>query len=449
MSRLFEPDDAVTQLTEIMQHETVIERPVVEPEVRQKRRRFRIVIAGIVVLVLLAAAGTYAGVVLNAPLGAAEATSEVPEVTQLPAAAVAMSPEGSSALSVAGADEYLGPEAAGIWMTSGGGEARPIASITKLITALVILSAKPLSGVDDPGPTLTFDKADHALYDKYYVMGATIAAMPTNSTMSEKDALKLLLVASATNYAEAVAGWAFGSNGAFVNATRSWLAANGLTSTTIVEPTGIDPRNTSTPTDLMALARIATADPVIAQIVALPHLDIPNFEQLPNTNDMLGTGGVNGLKTGTLVDIGSNLLFTARLPVGGPEPLSVIGVVLGGYSHESVNLDVTAMLRSIANGFHDVPLAERGQVVGTYTTPWGESAQMVLTQSASIFTWSDTPITATMETTTLTTGAKGENVGAVTWTAGPETVTVPIELDRAIAPPDDWWKLTHPFDLGG
>ena len=50
----------------------------------------------------------------------------------------------------------------------------------------------------------------------------------------------------------------------------------------------------------MALARIAPADPVIAQIVALPHLDIPNFEQMPNTNDMLGTGGVNGLKTGTL-----------------------------------------------------------------------------------------------------------------------------------------------------
>ena len=312
----------------------------------------------------------------------------------------------------------------------------------------MILEAKPLSGPDDSGPTFTFDKADHALYDKYYVMGATIAAMPTNSTMSEHDALEVMLVASATNYAEAVAGWAFGSNGAFVNATKQWLAANALTQTTIVEPTGIDPRNTSTPTDLIALARIAAANPVVAQIAAMPHVDIPNFEQLPNRNDMLGTGGVNGLKTGTLEGSGSNLLFTALLPVGAAEPLNVTGVVLGGYSHESVNLDVTALLQSIANGFHDVPLAEDGQVVGTYTTAWEESARMVLGESASIFTWSDTPIIARMQTTTLTTGKKGEQVGTVTWTAGPNTVTVPVLLDATIKPPTAWWKLSHPFELG-
>jgi D-alanyl-D-alanine carboxypeptidase (penicillin-binding protein 5/6) len=279
-------------------------------------------------------------------------------------------------------------------------------------------------------------------------MGATIAAMPTNSTMSQHDALELMLIASATNYAEAVAGWAFGSNAAFVNATKQWLAANALTQTTIVEPTGIDPRNTSTPTDLIALARIAAANPVVAQIAAMPHVDIPNFEQLPNRNDMLGTGGVNGLKTGTLEGSGSNLLFTALLPVGAAEPLSVTGVVLGGYSHESVNLDVTALLRSIANGFHDVPLAERGQVVGTYTTAWEESARMVLGESASIFTWSDTPISATMRTTTLTTGKDGEQVGTVTWTAGPNTVTVPVLLEGTIKPPTAWWRLTHPFELG-
>jgi D-alanyl-D-alanine carboxypeptidase (penicillin-binding protein 5/6) len=449
MSRLFEPDDAVTQLTEIMQHEQVIEKPTVAPEVRRKRRRFGIVIAGITILAILAAAGSYVGIVLNLPLGDADATSEVPEVSPAEPATVAMSPEGASAVSASGGEDYLGPDAAGIWATSGGNDARPIASITKLITALVILDRKPLSGPDDPGPTLTFDKADHALYDKYYVLGATIAAMPTNSTMSQHDALEMMLVASATNYAEAVAGWAFGSNGAFVTATRNWLAASGLTQTTIVEPTGIDARNTSTPTDLIALARIAQANPVVAQIVAMPATDIPNFDSMLNTNDILGTGGVDGLKTGTLDGIGSNLLFTAKLPVGLDEPLSVTGVVLGGYSHESVNLDVVTLLKSIANGFHDVHLGTGGQTVGRYTTPWGESADMVLGESASIYTWSDTPVTATMETTTLTTGAQGEQVGSVTWTAGPNTVTVPVVLDRTIAPPDDWWKLTHPFELGG
>ena len=231
--------------------------------------------------------------------------------------------------------------------------------------------------------------------------------------------------------AEAVAGWAFGSNGAFVTAARNWLTASGLTQTTIVEPTGIDARNTSTPTDLIALARIAQANPVIAQIVAMPATDIPNFDSMLNTNDILGTGGVDGLKTGTLEGSGSNLLFTAKLPVGLDQPVSVIGVVLGGYSHESVNLDVVTMLQSIANGFHDVPLGTAGQTVGTYTTPWGESADMVLDDSASIYTWSDTPITATMETTTLTTGAAmvlSRTSGTVTVFGPAVQVTLPTTV---------------------
>lgn len=238
------------------------------------------------------------------------------------------------------------------------------------------------------------------------MLDATIAPMPTGITMSEHQALEAMLIPSASNYAEAMATWAFGSLSAFRTAARDWLAANGMTSTAIVDPTGLDPGNTSTPADMMTLARLAVANPAIVQIVAKPTLAIPGIDQLANTNDLLGTGGVDGLKTGTLND-SSNLLFTAKLPVGLDEPLSVTGVVLGGFSHESVNLDVTALLSSIAVGFHDVPVVTDGQVIGEYTTAWGESAQMVVKGDASIFTWSDTPITAELETIPLTTGAKG------------------------------------------
>ena len=40
-----------------------------------------------------------------------------------------------------------------------------MASISKIVTALVILQAKPLSSATTPGPTITFSKDDHALYD--------------------------------------------------------------------------------------------------------------------------------------------------------------------------------------------------------------------------------------------------------------------------------------------
>ena len=86
---------------------------------------------------------------------------------------------------------------------------------------------------------------------------------------------------------------------------------------------------------------------------------------------------------------------------------------------------MVALLESIDAGFTTVPVAAQGREVGAYATPWGSSAQMVLSEDASIFTWSDTPITATMQTTTPKTYEDGEVVGSITYTAGPNSTTVP------------------------
>jgi D-alanyl-D-alanine carboxypeptidase (penicillin-binding protein 5/6) len=454
MASRYDSSDGLAQLNDLLRESPsggARRSPAPVDPVRRRRRRRRGLIAGaIVTLVLVGLVGGYVGWALNAPVGAPEATTHRPDVTVPAAVTLAMpgADEGESAISVAGGDDYLGASAAGIWASSGGDVARPIASISKLITAMVVLNAKPLSSATDAGPTLSFDKADHDLYDKYYVLNATIAAMPTGSSMSEHDALETMLVVSACNYAEAVADWAFGSNAGFVSATRKWLAANGMTHTTMVEPTGIDDRNTSTPSDLIALGKLAAANPAVAAIVAKTSLDVPSLQGMPNTNDLLGSDGITGIKTGTLDASGSDLLFSATLEVGTKTPLSVIGVVLGGSSHGSVDDDVVALLHSITAGFHEVSLGTASQVVGTYSTPWGSSAKMVLGRAASVLTWSNTPVTSTMTTTRLTTGRDGERVGSVTWTAGKATVTVPVVLQGGIRQPTAWWRLTHPSQLG-
>jgi D-alanyl-D-alanine carboxypeptidase (penicillin-binding protein 5/6) len=419
-----------------------------DPAARRRRRRGGWIVAAVVLALLVGAPGAYVAWALNAPVAAPAVASQTPQVAAPAAVALALPAEGASAISISGADEYLGAGASGIWATSGTDEARPIASISKLITALVILDARPLSSADDPGPTTTFSKADHDLYDEYYVLGATIAAMPTGSSMSQHDALAMMLIPSASNYAEAVSTWAFGSQGAFVGAAQRWLAAHGLTGTTIVEPTGISSRNTSTPADLIAIGKLAAADPVIAQIVATPSVSLPGPGWMPNTNDLLGSGGITGLKTGNLGEGRYNLLYTASLEVGTASPLSVTGVMLGGSSHQSVNASVLALLDSIRAGFHVVPLAIAGQDVGSFSTPWGSSARMVVGEDASIFTWSDTPITATMETTTPAAYEDGEEIGTITWTAGPNTATAAVRIEGTIDPPTDWWRLTHPGELG-
>lgn len=405
-------------------------------------------IVAIILAVVLASTGGYVAWALNAPLPEPVVEWQTPDVSVPPAMTIAMPLEGAAAISVAGADDYLGPEAAGIWKSSGAADPRPMASISKLITALVILDAKPLASADDPGPTIAFDEADRDLFDKYYVLGATVAEMPRGTTMSLHDALATMLVPSASNYAEAVSTWAFGSQGAFVSAAQRWLAANGLTGTTIVEPTGLSARNTSTPSDMIAIGKIAAANPVIAQIAATASLTLPGPGTMSNTNGLLGTSGITRLKTGTLGENEYTLLYTATLDVGTGQPLSVIGVMLGGFSRDSVSTGVVSLLDSIRGGFHNVPLTVRDQQVGTYTTAWGSSGRMIVLDSASILTWSDTPIAVAMGTTTPERYEDGEPVGIITWTAGPNTATAEVTLEGGIEQPTAWWRLTHPGELG-
>lgn len=440
--------DPFADLDELMTENEGSFQPRRDDPVRRQRRRRAWLVVAVVFAVLVAALGGYSAWALTAPTEAPAATSAAPRVIVPAAAVIALPNEGASAISVAGAEAYLGPDAAGIWMTAGSEEPRPMASLTKLITALVVLDAHPLAHATDPGPTITFGKRDHDLYDKYYLMGATIAPMPTGVRMSQHNALSAMLVPSASNYAEAVATWAFGSPWGFARAAEAWLAKNGLTGTRVVEPTGIDPRNTSTPRDLIAIGKLAAAHPVVANIVAKPTFSIPGAGAVSTTNLLLGERGITGLKTGNLGAGSFNFLYSARLDVGVGGPVTVIGVVLGGSSRESVNHSVLTTIDSLHTGFQTVPLAEEGEVVGRYTTAWGSTARLVVSEDAAIYTWSDTPIEVSLDVSTPEDYADGEEVGTITWTAGPATVTVPVEVAGSIRPPDAWWRLTHPGELG-
>ena len=396
-------------------------------------------LAPVIVLVVILA---LAGYVTATQLGTAPAaTSSVtaPGIPKPAAFAYAAPSKGESQLDVAGS-AY--PGANGTLGTSGGTAAVPIASISKLITALVILDKRPLSGTSDNGPTLTFSKADSDLYDKYYVMGASIQPMKTGSRMSLHDALTTMLVASACNYADAVSTWAFGSQANFLAATRKWLAAHGLSGTKMVEPTGVSAQNVSTPTDMIAIGRLAMANPLVASIVGSSVASVANIGTVVNTNDLLGVKGINGIKTGTLV--GSNLLYSATLPVAGiTDPLTVVGVVLGGDDRSSVDGATQALISSIESGFQKLELTKQDVVFATVSTPWKDTAKIVAGENAFVLTWSNNPIKATVSIDPITTAKSGTKVGTVTYQAGNEKVVVPLVLKGSITEPDAWWKLSH------
>jgi serine-type D-Ala-D-Ala carboxypeptidase (penicillin-binding protein 5/6) len=447
-----DPSDALSEFDDMMRRGaadgSLADALTDEDRARRRRRRRRGWIAAAVVFALiLGSIGGYVGWALSRPLPAPTAVSEVPGVPAGTPAALAMPTRGAAAVSVAGADAYLGPDASGVWQLSGTEDPRPIASLSKLVTALVVLDRHPLAGPDDPGPTIRFTEADEDLYDEYYVLGATIAPLDAGSTMSLRDALATMLIPSASNYAEAVSTWAFGSQSAFVGAARRWLSDRGLSATSIVEPTGIDARNTSTPRDLLALAHLAAADPALAAIVATRSVTIAGPGTLVSTNGLLGDHGIDGLKTGNLGPGSHHLMYTATVDVGAAEPVRITGVILDGETRDSVGRDALSLIDSIDAGFHQVPVITAGREVGTYSTAWGSSATLVASDAASIFTWSDTPITVEMQLDPPREFRDGEVVGTLTWTAGPQTATTTLEVEGSIAPPDEWWRLTHPREL--
>lgn len=402
---------------------------------RQLYRRRRVGVAAIVAVAL--AAGTYLPATLLAPVDAAAVSVDAYEPPATVVSDLAWPDFGASAVGAIGFDGTLS--------ASGTSEPLPIASISKIITALVVLDAKPLS-VGAVGPTITFTAADAALYGEYLRVNGKVEPVAAGVQMTERQVLEVMLVSSANNYAESLAGWAFGSQDAFVAAATAWLASNGFADTRLVEPTGMSALNVSTVTDLVGIGKLALAHPVVSEIVAASSVEVPYIGRVDNSNDLLGIDGIDGIKTGTLDEAGACLLFSADYAVGS-QVVTVVGVVLGGVDHDSLDVAIRSLLASVENGFREVTLAEEGEAFAFYATPWDDRAAAVAAEEASVVLWSDTVINAEVAAREVTTASSGDPAGSVTFTAGDRVVEVPLVLDDEIDDPDPWWRLTHPLEL--
>ena len=372
-------------------------------------------VAAALVLATVAAGGVYLPMTLLAPVGPASASIDTFETPVRDASELTFPGVGASGISAVGFD--------GVLASSGSEEALPIASISKVISTLVVLDAKPLA-VGEDGPSIVFNQADVALYGEYQRVGGTVEPVTAGLAMSQRDLLEVVLVSSANNYAESLVGWAFGSQAEFVDATAAWLTAGGFDSTVIVEPTGMSPSNVSSVPDLLRIAKLALENPVVADIVASKSVDVPYIGTLTNTNRLLGVESIDGIKTGTLDEAGSCLLFSTDYTVGS-SVVTVVGVVLGGENRESLEAAIRSLVDGIAAGFHEIPLAEKGEVFASYSTDWGQSANAVAAEASSVLVWSDTPVSGEV-------AAK---------------VSVPLVLDAGIADPGPWWRLSHPLEL--
>ena len=395
-------------------------------------------------MLALAAAGVYTVAAAGAELPDPELTVTAP--APQPASA-------SDELAQAAVDAQSLPTAIGwaesddVWTNDD--QVYSLASVSKLITVLVALEARPLAPGSD-GETHVWSAEDAAQQAAYIADDGVAYPVPVGTEMTERQMLTLIFLPSANDFADAYARWVFGSNEAFLEAVEAWKVEHGITSLEFVEPTGMDEGNRASAADLVRVARIALANPTVTQFTNLVSAEMPwGIGTVENTNPLLTERpGMLGLKTGTSSSAGYNLVAAQRVDAHGRE-VTKISVTLGRGSIEARAQSGRDMLAAMDALPQVVPVVEAGLEVGEAVAATGEQLPLAAAAAASAVLLPGE--TATVEVL-LAAGAGDfapDQAGVLTVTAPSGTEAVPVVREGTFAEPDLWWRVTHPAALWG
>ncbi len=401
------------------------------------RRRITVGVAAILVLF-----GGYSALIAVTPLPALQATLSIDAETQFDA---------DPALAQAAVDAQALPTAVGwaheetVW--SNDDAPHRIASLTKLITALVGLEAAPVEAGGD-GPVYTVSESDGRVLDEIIAEGGSFAPAPAGLELTTRQLLELILVPSANNYAVAYSRWVFGDDEAYLAAANDWLARNGLESVRVFDASGMNDDNQATAADIVRLSRLVLQQPLLAEIVGQSVIDIPELGEITTTNRLLGDPGVLGIKTGTTFPAGYSLAAAQRESESGRD-LIAIAVVMDRDDADARATDARAALAAMAVAWQRISVVEEGEPIGSVTTWNGEEVALVAASGASTVLVPGEAARRTNELGAIQAGPKGSIAGTVRLAAPTGEQEVRVVTATAILAPDFWWRFTHPGELFG
>jgi serine-type D-Ala-D-Ala carboxypeptidase (penicillin-binding protein 5/6) len=383
----------------------------------------------------------------------------------------------------------------------------PIASLTKMTNALVVLRDHPVPAGAD-GPSITMTAADVAEYDIELHNDQSTVPIHTGEVLTERQMLEALLTQSANNMAYSLAVWDAGSVPAFVVKMNALAASLGATSTHYVDASGYDPGSVSTASDVLRVAAAGMLDPTFSEVVGLASIDFPGVGTLPNVVSEIGKNGVIGIKSGYTSKAGGCLVLAANR-VEGDHTALVLVAVLGQPTPPPIVPKTTtttapkpaptttttapapgvvpppttppppttlpppptttttipiddlqvpdplkytrpvteALLQATQAGMVPVAVATKGAVVGTATAVWGgqpHRVAVVAGQSASVLGWPGQQVAATTALDPVRAGGpRGSMVGTAHFTLGTQSETVALKLASTVPEPTWWWRLLH------
>ena len=243
----------------------------------------------------------------------------------------------------------------------------PMASLTKLMTALVTLEHSR------PGDTVRVAR-------QAIGRGGSSIFLSAGEQLRVRDLLAAALIQSANDAAFALAvEVGDGSTKRFVAMMNAKAAELGLDGTSYVRPDGLDARgHVSTARDTFLLARQAMQEPLVRKLVRKRTAEIPPDRKLKSWNDLLWTfPGLIGVKTGHTDRAGWAEVAAARRG-----PASVYAVVLGSPSRARRNSDLTKLLEWGFDQWADFTLVREGERYATAAVPFAEDEPLDLVAAA-------------------------------------------------------------------
>ena len=316
----------------------------------------------------------------------------------------------------------------------------PIASVTKVMNAYLILQKYPLKK-GESGPKIMVDPQAAQESGNSDESRVTLTA---GQELTEYQALELLMLPSANNVARLLARFHSGSEEAFVKQMNDTAAKFGMTNTIYADPAGFNADTKSTAKDQLKLAEQVMKDDIFRQIVSTPDTTFNNVK-ISNTNNLINPKtGVIGVKTGSSTPAGGCLMWAAYKEIGGVKRM-ILGVTLGqqatspnpGDGILPTVLKVSGkQIQAAQNGLTGQTVVKKGDVVGTVDDGLGGKVPVVATKDLVVAGFPGVTGTITLDPTPLHHNEKaGKEVGSLRVGSGDGKSEVPVALQSDLNPP--------------
>ncbi|MGW2295481.1 D-alanyl-D-alanine carboxypeptidase [Streptomyces violaceorubidus] len=336
----------------------------------------------------------------------------------------------------------------GSFGSSGDQKPVPIASVAKVMTAYVILRDHPLkSGAD--GPKI---KIDQAAEDQSQAGQESTVNVSEGDSVSQREALESILIASANNVARLLARWDAGSEKAFVEKMNAAAKDLRMANTTYTDPSGLNNTTVSTAVDQVKLAKEAMKEPAFREVAAMMSYDDYKGVNHSNWNHLVGHNDVVGIKTGTTTSALGNLVFAAKKEVGG-ETRTIVGAVVrqpaGGADNTILGAALDSsdqLIRAAQDILKSSTILKKGTVVGYVDDGLGGRTPVVATRDVKAVGWAGLTVKLTFDADEVPhTAPAGTKVGTLTVGDGGTSgaVKVPVALRDELVEPGLSAKLTR------